>query len=129
MTKFHRATFIALLLLSAGCSAQTASESADARVIDNLRQAGANLSKPHTLEFFFYFQTEQDAQAAAKELDGLRYVVNEVRMDPDSESWTVLATKEIVPSLAEVTASTRELERLANEHHGQYDGWGTAVVK
>ena len=129
MIKFHGALLLAVLLIPAGCSAQTAAESADARVIENLREAGADLTKPHLIEFFFYFPTEGKARTAAKELAELKYSVKEIRPSNDPTSWTVLANRKMVPRLVDISSSTRELELIADEYDGEYDGWGTEVVK
>src|SRR4051794_13152266 len=42
----------------------------DAAVIEQLRAAGSDLSKPHELDFFLYFPTEAAAHAASEEIKG-----------------------------------------------------------
>ncbi len=129
MKNWCRALLVALSLAPVTCAAQSAAEEADAQVIENLRQAGSDLAKAHSIEFFFYFPSEENARSAAKDLTDLNYSVKEVRKDPDSGSWTVLATRMMVPCLEDVVASTVELEKLAGKYEGDYDGWGTEVVK
>jgi regulator of RNase E activity RraB len=43
--------------------------------------------------------------------------------------WQIHATREMVPQLDAMTATTRALEAVATKHGGDYDGWGTGVVK
>jgi regulator of RNase E activity RraB len=97
-------------------------------VIDQLKQAGSDLAKPHDLEFFLYFPTEQAAIEAAKgiqsEVDGL-----EVNLGADETNWLCFGVKSMVPRPDDLRSMRTRFNQIANKHSGQYDGWGTEVVK
>jgi regulator of RNase E activity RraB len=104
-------------------------EQQDARVIENLLQAGSDLSKPHNIDFFFYFPNEAQANAAAAEIAKLGYKVVAVDNAQDKSQWQVYATRTMAPQLEAIIAITQALEELASRHGGNYDGWGTEVVR
>ena len=118
-----------LVIAAAPCHAASVPEEQDAAVIQGLRDAGSDLSKPHLIDFFFYFPDRKSAEAAAAELRSLRYDVFDIGAANDQSVWLVQANRSLVPDLAMMNASTRELEALAARHGGDYDGWGTSVVE
>lgn len=120
----------AFTLISASAVAQISiAEQQDARVIDNLRQAGADLSKPHDIDFFLMFPRESSAYSAAADIEKLGYSVIAVEALPGQAQWQIHAKRTMVPKLNAMTAITRGLEALAQFHGGYYDGWGTKAVK
>ena len=100
----------------------------DALVIAQLREAGADLAKPHLVEFFLYLPTEEAARQAA---DRLRQRGGEVsvRLGADGTSWLCLVTSRMVPDHAAWRRERASLSAVALELGGQYDGWGTEVVE
>jgi regulator of RNase E activity RraB len=121
---------LAFSVISASAVAQTSiAEQQDARVIDNLRQAGADLSRTHDIDFFLMFTRESSAYSAAAEIEKLGYNVIAIEALPGREQWQVHAKRMMVPKLDAMTAITRGLEALAQFHGGYYDGWGTVAVK
>lgn len=132
MTRYSLlAAFIALCCaFGPSASAQTSiMEQQDARVIELLRNAGTNLSKPHDIDFFLTFHREADASTAAVELKAAEYNIERIARSPDGKQWEVHAKRKMVPELAAMQASTRRLQALAAAHNGEYDGWGTGAVK
>jgi regulator of RNase E activity RraB len=122
---------VSLSLSLANAAGQDALEdeaAADARVIENLRRAGSDLSKPHPIDHYLYFRSEPDARAAANELERLGYVVQPVEQDRKGD-WLVVASKPSVPSFAIVRENSRMLNALAKKYAGMYDGWETDVTK
>src|SRR6476661_152524 len=69
----------------------------DQQVLDQLKKAGSDLSKPHEIEFFLYFPTEVSANAAAKdvkaEVDNVR-----VQLGSDQKNWLCFGTKRMIPN-------------------------------
>ena len=53
----------------------------------------------------------------------------ERRPAADGNGWLCLARKTLVPSPETMTAVTAELENVAGEFSGEYDGWQAAVVE
>jgi hypothetical protein len=125
-----------LVFVLAACvfsvQAQTAfrdESAADARVIENLKTAGSDLSKPHPTRYYFYFPWEQSARTAAAELQQAGYTIDKIGAGLKKDDWLVLASKRVLPTLPVVAATSRDLNVLARKHSGVYDGWEAAVTK
>jgi hypothetical protein len=101
--------------------------SVDAEVIEQLRQAGSDLSKPHEIEFFLYFPAEANAEAAAKALPDRGFSHRVTRAARGTESLLLL-TRPMIPDEAGLAQLRRELDAIARQHGGKYDGWGSPVV-
>jgi hypothetical protein len=69
----------------------------DLALLQTLRNAGDDLSKPHELEFFLYFPREAAARKAAEQLkkEGYR---TQVEIDPDRREWACAAERTMVPT-------------------------------
>ncbi len=91
-----------------------------------LERSGADLGRPHLIEFFLYFGQEDQARSAAATLEAEGYRTTVTR-EPDDEQWLCLATREVVPELARLTAMGERLAAVAEANGGGYDGWGTEV--
>jgi hypothetical protein len=77
------------------------------------------------LEHFLYFPKQTQAKEAARRIEARGWRV-EVRRGADGVNWLVLA-KQPVSTSDDVEKTRSELERLAGELHGEYDGWGAAI--
>ena len=99
----------------------------DAMTIEQLRDAGSDLSKPHAVEHFLYFPKRTQAEAAANRMDAIG-IAPEVREPLEGHSdWLAFGTHRLViteDSFAEVRA---QLMAIAAECGGEYDGWGAPV--
>ena len=105
-----------------------AGESPDAQVITQLRKAGSNLSKPHDVEFFLYVPTPEAAERLASKLRALHFGTK-VDRAAQGPGWLVLATKSMIPTESAMVALRVQFTALAAEEKGEYDGWGTPIVK
>lgn len=123
-------SLLGILACFAGCSmANTSSQTdPDQQVLDQLKAAGSDLNKPHKVEFFQYFPSEDVAKSVAADLkgEGLTFEIRTAAMGP---GWLCLGTKEMVPKHSELVRLRRMFEALAKRLNGEYDGWETAVVK
>jgi regulator of RNase E activity RraB len=99
----------------------------DQQVLDQLKKAGSDLSKPHSIEFFLYFPTEDSANEAAKDVKIEVDEVN-VRLSEDKKNWLCFAAKRMVPNHGKLVELRRRFNEIANRGDGVYDGWGTEVV-
>ena len=99
----------------------------DQQVLDQLKKAGSDLSKPHSIEFFLYFPTEFSANEAAKDVKVEVDDVN-VRLGADKENWLCFAAKRMVPDHDKLVGLRRRFNEIAIKGDGVYDGWGTEVV-
>lgn len=102
--------------------------SPDGQVIQQLKKAGSNISKPHDMEFFFYFPTLEAAEkiATTLKLEGFIAVAQQAAKGDD---FVVLATKSMVPSDVELTALRQKFNAMSANEKGEYDGWGSPLVK
>ena len=100
----------------------------DHRVLVQLRKAGSDLSKPHQIEFFLYFPTQLVAEKASLNIQEAGFEV-EVKPAAQGDSWLCFAKKTMIPSLPDLQQIRQTFVALAGSMNGEYDGWGTPVVK
>jgi regulator of RNase E activity RraB len=100
----------------------------DELVLVQLRKTGADIAKPHNIEFFLYFPSQAvDDQAAAHIRDSGFQVV--VERSARGDDWLCLATKTMVPDLFALQSIRKDFTNLAASLNGEYDGWGTPVER
>ncbi len=119
------ATLFLLRRRKASPEGETAA-SDDQAVLDQLAAAGSDLSKPHRVEFYLYFPTEQAAREAAERLEAEGFE-GEMERSADLSSWLCLVSQRMVPELSGIAATKRRLAAVAREFGGEYDGWETKV--
>lgn len=73
-------------------------------------------------DHFFYFPDKASADVAAERLLRKGWSVH-VSQTPGRDDWSVIAT-DPMPNEEEFEEQRQELERLAEELGGKYDGWG-----
>jgi hypothetical protein len=100
----------------------------DQLVLDQLKRAGSNLAKPHDIEFYLYFPTEEAANAAAKEIN-IEVDRLKVRVGADDVNWLCLGTKSMLPKADELRRLRTRFIEITNRYQGEYDGWECGVVR
>ena len=111
---------ISLPLALAGC------DEGDGAVIEQLREAGADLSQPREVRYYLYLPTAADARAVATIAQtGGRSI--QVQPAATGDDWLVLITETIVVDEATMAARRNEFHGLADSRKGQYDGWEAAA--
>jgi regulator of RNase E activity RraB len=100
----------------------------DQSVLAHLGRAGSDLSKPHRIEFFLYFPTQPIAEKAATSIRGDGFEV-EVSRAAQGDNWLCFAKKKLVPELTDLQEIRRNFITLTASLGGEYDGWGTQVIK
>ena len=100
----------------------------DESVLIQLKKAGSDLSKPHEIEFFLYFPTQAAAEQAALRIREGGFEV-EVKQAAKGADWLCFATKTMIPKLSDLQQIRRDFNSLTAAVGGDYDGWGTPVVK
>jgi hypothetical protein len=100
----------------------------DEAVIIQLRKAGSDLSKPHTIDFYLYFPSQAAAEQAAAQMRQTGYTV-EVKKAAKGNDWLCLGTKKVIPKLSTMQGITRDLSTLARSLQGDYDGWEAKVER
>lgn len=119
--------FLALLLGVSGCG-NSEGVSPDGQVINQLKEAGSNLSKEHPVEFFIYAPSQGAAEVISRAIakDGF---ISKLEKSADNESWLVYAVKNIVPSEDKMISIRNKFEKIVADVGGEYGGWGTPIVK
>lgn len=98
------------------------------RAKENQQKRGpAAAEQPTFIEHFLYFPKKIQAEIAARRLTAKGWTVV-VRMGADGENWLALA-KQPAPIDRDIEEVREELERLAKELNGEYDGWGAPVAE
>ena len=103
-----------------------AQQDPDAQVLAQLRKAGSDLSKPHTIQFHLRVPSQKEANAAATELQAGEYDTA-VRQGRDGHNWLCVAQKSMTPTIENLSGARRMFMDLAARYHGEYDGWDAAV--
>lgn len=100
----------------------------DQEVLNQLRGAGSDLSKPHNMEFLIYLPTEESANRVANRIrpDGFNV---EVKRAAQGSNWLCLAMKRMAPKHSEIAAIGKRFSAIAQEFNGEYDGWETSIEK
>jgi len=119
---------IALLTTVLGLFGCTKKPDLDESVLIQLKRAGSDVSRPHNIEFFLYFPTQAVAEQAASKIRDEGFHV-EVRRAAKGADWLCYATKTMVPDLMALQKIRQDFGSLADSLSGEYDGWGTPVVK
>lgn len=112
-------------MTSVGCYANQPVDP-DQMVIDSLRKNGANLSKPHTIDFFFDFSKSANAAEVCKILESQGF---EPHLSSTADFHTCRAVRVMIPDLKAIQNMTMRFDALASKYDGDYDGWGTVVEK
>jgi Uncharacterized protein conserved in bacteria, COG3076 len=117
---------------------QQAQEQAQVQAVDELLRdptrgallrayaAGVDPAVPYWVEHFLYFPRRRWAQQAARQLRQLGYEV-EVSEGATEGLWLVLARCQMLPTEENIDTVAEQLQELAAEYGGEYDGWGMDV--
>jgi hypothetical protein len=120
-------TLVVITFIQTGCRNEE-KMNPDGEVIAQLKKAGSDLTKPHPVEFYLYFPTQENAQKAGNELTEKQFTVV-VQHAATGSDWLCLAKKATIPENSTLISLRDMLDKLAQKYGGQYDGWETAIVK
>jgi len=104
-------------------------DSWDARLIDQLRKRGSDPFKPHDVDFFLAFPSQQSADDLAKQLRAEGFDADVVD-EPESGDlrWSLHLHKSMQLTVPDMQALSRRLTDAATERQGRYDGWSAKQV-
>jgi hypothetical protein len=102
--------------------------SPDGQVIEQLKQAGSDITQPHKIEFFFFIQSAAGTNRIVKYLESKKFEV-QFHQSEEHSDWAVKATKEMIPDENKLILLRSEFETISLKEGGSYDGWGTSIVK
>ena len=100
----------------------------DRQVLAQMREAGADLSKPTEINFYLYFNDRATAERAKTEA-GDGSLTATVRPGANSDTWLCLVSGTMIPDEATIHAIVVRLLGVAQRHGGDYDGWEAAITK
>lgn len=84
-------------------------------------------SAPRRVQHFLYFPAARDSKVVAGQLSAQGYTV-ERRESVDGKNWLVLVEHRVRPGTQELDSAREALERLAQGHSGEYDGYEMEVT-
>lgn len=117
---------IIVCILFSGCSMLNSGET-EQTTLDDLREAGSDLSKVHPFDFYFYHDEQLGAQQLCGALSDLGFQVT-VRSGAVAGEWLCLASQNMVPSIDRLTKLNSVFDELIDQYGGEYDGWETVVI-
>ena len=82
-----------------------------------------DLSRPHEVNWFLYFPTEDAARTVAAMLSSEKFEIDVHKLDENSD-WTVEATRSLAVSYILVMRITNRVQQICEAHGGSFDGWG-----
>jgi hypothetical protein len=100
----------------------------DRQVLAQMREAGADLTKPTEVNFYLYFKDRAAADSAAAHA-GEGPLVATVRRAGDNSAWLCFVSGQMVPAETAIHAHAVRLLALARANGGEYDGWEAAITK
>jgi hypothetical protein len=90
-----------------------AQESADGKTLAQLAKAGSDLTKPHAIDFFFYFPTKDEAEKVTPKLQALG-LSTKVGHAAKGSTWLIQGNKVMIPTDPNCRAFGERLTRLPN---------------
>ena len=108
---------------------QRQNDSWDARLIDQLRKRGSDPFKPHDVDFFLAFPTQDAAERLAARLRNEGFDADVVD-EPESGAlrYSLHAHKSMQLTVPDMQDLSRRLTDQAKEMGGRYDGWSAKQV-
>lgn len=101
----------------------------DLRVLEQLIKVGADLTRPRHVVYYLYFPSEHDARAAlaGARQTGLHAAVH-APPNRNPDRWPLICQRnDIILSPDFVRGIDDQLQALADQYNGDYDGWEAAA--
>jgi hypothetical protein len=95
-------------------------------VLATLRKSGSHFTKEHRFEFYVHLPTEIFATKAATKIRQSGFGVEVSR---SRNNWLVVASKVLVPTMAELADQARFFYQIAAALEGQFDGWEAELME
>jgi hypothetical protein len=97
----------------------------DARMVADLRSAGANAFTPYEVDFFFSLPNEQACVSLRSTLEPEGFSTDTRAMGSETGGYSLHARKHLRVSVSEMQDYSKRFRLLAEQFGGQYDGWTT----
>ena len=99
-------------------------DDSDGEALRRIESAGSNMSEPMPVDFFVA-APHAEAAASISSLAIRRGYAARADFDEESNSWTVVCSKRMIPTYDAIVDAQAELDALSQPHSGMSDGWGT----
>ena len=102
----------------------------DKKVIQNLIDNGDDIMVPRRVDHWIFFKTETDLNNFGDKIKEFKFYVESIE-DFNNKEWPIqlVISREDAVDLKNISEITGSLRRIASEHNGIYDGWGTNVIQ
>lgn len=108
---------------------QRKNDSWDAQLIDQLRKRGSDPFKPHEVDFFLAFPTQEGAADLAAQLTSEGFKTDVVDTPEHGDlRYSLHAQKALQLTVPDMQALSRRLTDAAALKGGRYDGWSAKQV-
>lgn len=102
----------------------TFSSDADRDALRRVADAGADLSRPMSIEFHVRAPDRRSAELAATKVAALGYVPD-IESDEGSDNITLYCARQMLATLENVVNAQAELNDAVSPFGAECDGWGT----
>lgn len=94
-------------------------------LLQEMHDAGMDLSVPYDIDFFINFQKKKDAEKMWREVEANDATVRFSLVENDShDGWILCCTQELIPTHENITHTELAFDKIAEKHNGESDGWG-----
>ena len=102
---------------------------ANVKVVNALKEAGANFDKLHSIEHHFYCYSEAGYNQVITLGENLGYMPANEGKDEDENGifWQLDLIKKSKPDIESIEKQVIEIEDIAEKSNADYDGWGTEI--
>ena len=96
--------------------------------VKQLAEAGSDVTKPHPIKFFLYFDDRNKADGAVMRLldEGFEELTVE---SGNGGGWLVLISRTMIPKASRLEELRSIFQEICFIYDGVYDGWETPLVK
>ena len=134
---------LACVLLGAGCGEESSPEpemkvldtydssdddAGDRLVLEHMREAGADFSKPTDVRWYIYFPGESAARGFAEKAAAGGWKV-ELSRGEGERPWLCRCSRDARPSLETILGMRRDFAGWAEGLDADIDGWEAAITK
>ena len=123
------AFFLALsftILFVSSLSAQD--QDIDLMGVRQLAEAGSDVTKPHPIKFFLYFNDRNKADGAVLRLLDEGFEDLTVQSE-NGGGWLLLISRTMIPKASRLKELRSMFQEICFIYDGEYDGWETPLVK
>jgi regulator of RNase E activity RraB len=89
-----------------------------------MERDGSDLGPPRTVDFSHVFADQDSANRFSADAGQIGFLTTITEVVEWDTPWDVKASKNMVPTVENITATEEQLDHLARKYGGRVDGWG-----